>query len=134
MQININSLNKSFGSEHLFTINSLMINDKDKVGIVGRNGAGKTTLLNIIMGLDDDYIGHISKIDKDKIGFLRQDLNLNLDNDIYTEVLLGAEKYTKKEEEIENISMLIDFEKDKEKLSKLNEQYHELITEFEDMD
>ncbi|MCR2032058.1 ABC-F family ATP-binding cassette domain-containing protein [Anaerofustis stercorihominis] len=134
MQININSLNKSFGSEHLFTINSLMINDKDKVGIVGRNGAGKTTLLNIIMGLDDDYIGHISKIDKDKIGFLRQDLNLNLDNDIYTEVLLGAEKYTKKEEEIENISMLIDFEKDKEKLNKLNEQYHELITEFEDMD
>ena len=134
MQININSLNKSFGSEHLFTINSLMINDKDKVGIVGRNGAGKTTLLNIIMGLDEDYTGYLSKIDKAKIGFLRQDLNLNLDNDIYNEVLLGAEKYTKKEEEIENISMLIDFEKDKEKLNKLNEQYHELITEFEDMD
>ena len=92
MQININSLNKSFGSEHLFTINSLMINDKDKVGIVGRNGAGKTTLLNIIMGLDGDYTGHLSKIDKDKIGFLRQDLNLNLDNNIYNEVLLGAEK------------------------------------------
>jgi len=134
MQISINSLNKSFGSEHLFTINSLMINDKDKVGIVGRNGAGKTTLLNIIMGIDSDYSGHISNIDKNKIGFLRQNLNLNLDNDIYSEVLLGAEKYTKKEAEIEDISMQIDFEKDSEKLKKLNEDYHKLLTEFEDMD
>ncbi|MCO8193914.1 ribosomal protection-like ABC-F family protein [Anaerofustis sp. NSJ-163] len=134
MQININSLSKSFGSEHLFTIDSLVISDKDKVGIVGRNGAGKSTLLNVLMGIDDDYTGNISKIDKDKIGFLRQNLNLNLDNDIYSEVLLGAEKYTTKEEEIEELSMMLEFESDKQKLIELNEKYHELVSEFEDMD
>lgn len=134
MQILINSLTKSFGSEHLFTIDSLMINDKDKVGIVGANGAGKTTLLNIIMGIDNDYTGHISKINKEKLGFLRQDLNLNLSNTIYDEVFLGAKKYTDIENELENISMEIDFEKDKTKLDILNEKYHNLLTKFEDMD
>lgn len=133
MQININSLNKSFGSEHLFTINSLMISDKDKVGIVGRNGAGKTTLLNIIMGIDSDYDGYISKIDKNKIGFLRQNLNLKSDNDIYSEVLIGAEKYTKAENEIEQISIMLDYEKDEDRLKELNEKYHELLSRFEDM-
>lgn len=134
MQINIHNLSKSFGSEHLFTIDSLVISDKDKVGIVGRNGAGKSTLLNIMMGIDDDYTGNISKIDRKKIGFLRQNLNLNLDNDIYSEVLLGAEKYTKKEEEIDEISMMLEFETDKQKLIELNNKYHEIVSEFEDME
>lgn len=48
---------KSFGSTVLYNDVSLDINDREKIGLIGRNGSGKSTLLHILTGEDTDFQG-----------------------------------------------------------------------------
>ena len=48
--ISVNNLSVQFGGEPLFDHISFFIQDKDRIGLVGKNGAGKSTLLKIIKG------------------------------------------------------------------------------------
>lgn len=50
---------KSFGPKILMSGIKLSINDKEKVGVIGRNGVGKSTLFNILTGNDSDFTGEI---------------------------------------------------------------------------
>lgn len=50
--IEVNNINKSFGSLQVLKDINLVIHDKEIVSIVGASGAGKTTLLQIIGTLD----------------------------------------------------------------------------------
>jgi ABC-type molybdenum transport system ATPase subunit/photorepair protein PhrA len=50
--ISIDNLGKAYGKQTLFEGASFKLNQKEKVGLVGRNGHGKTTLLRIITGED----------------------------------------------------------------------------------
>lgn len=54
--IQINGLNKSYGSQILFQDVSLTIGDQEKIGLVGRNGSGKSTFLRMLLDRDDDAI------------------------------------------------------------------------------
>ncbi|MBU3741178.1 MAG: ATP-binding cassette domain-containing protein, partial [Candidatus Kapabacteria bacterium] len=44
-----------------------------KIGVLGLNGAGKSTLLRIIAGLDEDYLGQITKNKDVTFGYLPQE-------------------------------------------------------------
>ena len=61
---------------------NFQVNNNDRIGIVGRNGSGKTTLLRAITGeieLEDGYdLLKIEKIGNYKIGYIKQELNRNL--------------------------------------------------------
>ena len=46
--ISLDNLTVSYGGWTLFDNISLLINPKDRIGLVGKNGAGKTTLLRLI--------------------------------------------------------------------------------------
>ncbi len=59
MLLRIDNLNKSIGSKDLFENLNLIVNEGEKLGIVGRNGLGKTTLFRIITGEDKEYTGSI---------------------------------------------------------------------------
>src|SRR5215216_4286070 len=48
-----------------------------KIGVLGLNGAGKSTLLRIIAGVDNDYIGEISRAKGYTIGLLEQEPKLD---------------------------------------------------------
>src|SRR5947207_2145921 len=50
---------KSFGSKSLMSNVRLTINDREKIGVIGRNGVGKSTLFGILSGSDKDYTGDI---------------------------------------------------------------------------
>jgi ATPase subunit of ABC transporter with duplicated ATPase domains len=50
---------KSFGSKALMSGVKFSVDDKEKVGIVGRNGIGKSTLFSILAGMDTDFTGDI---------------------------------------------------------------------------
>lgn len=47
------------GFNHIFTDLSLQIEERDKIGILGRNGAGKSTLLRIIAGIEEPDRGKV---------------------------------------------------------------------------
>ena len=46
--ISVDNLSLYFGAQNVFESISFMINQNDKIGLVGKNGAGKTTFLNIL--------------------------------------------------------------------------------------
>jgi ATP-binding cassette subfamily F protein 3 len=50
---------KSFGSKVLMSSIKFSIDEKEKVGVVGRNGVGKSTLFGIVAGTDTDFEGDI---------------------------------------------------------------------------
>ncbi len=71
--INLVGLSKSYSTKKLLDNVNLMIEEKSKIGIIGRNGAGKTTLIKIIMGIEQADSGDIFFHDELKIGYLKQD-------------------------------------------------------------
>ena len=48
--LNLSNISVSFGGRDLYKNISFQINNKDKIGVVGKNGAGKSTLLQLITG------------------------------------------------------------------------------------
>jgi ATPase subunit of ABC transporter with duplicated ATPase domains len=58
--LEINKLEKSFGTRKLFSLERLTLYEGDKVAVVGDNGAGKTTLLRLISGEEIPDAGRVS--------------------------------------------------------------------------
>ena len=70
--INIVNISKRFVHKVLLDNANLLIEEKSKIGMIGRNGAGKTTLLKILMGLEEPDDGEIILSNDVRIGYLRQ--------------------------------------------------------------
>lgn len=70
--IQLNDLSKGFGAQILFENTNLVINSKERVGLVGRNGSGKSTLFKIISGAEVSDTGSVSTPKNYSIGVLSQ--------------------------------------------------------------
>ena len=57
--ISVEQLSVEFSGASLFDGISFLVNDKDKIALVGKNGAGKSTLLKILAGLQQPSKGNI---------------------------------------------------------------------------
>lgn len=55
----ISGLTKRFGNVDIFKDASFSISGGERIGIIGPNGCGKTTLIKILLGMDNDYEGHV---------------------------------------------------------------------------
>lgn len=73
LQLQVESLTKSFGDLVLFENISFGIEEKQRVGLIAKNGAGKTTLLNVLSGKEGYDSGRITFRRDLRIGFLEQD-------------------------------------------------------------
>lgn len=85
--LNLTNISVSFGGRDLYKNISFQINNKDKIGIVGKNGAGKSTLLKLITGDQHPTSGSIQKQNMLTVGYLPQELKVNSSNSILEEVL-----------------------------------------------
>jgi ATP-binding cassette, subfamily F, member 3 len=68
----VNHISKMYGGNLIFQDMSFEINEKDRVGLVGRNGCGKTTLLRLIAGMEEPDSGKIHWKKGLRIGYLAQ--------------------------------------------------------------
>ena len=75
--INIVNVSKSFVNKILLDKANLLIEEKSKIGMIGRNGAGKTTLIKILMGEEEADDGEVIFSDELKIGYLSQGANFD---------------------------------------------------------
>lgn len=70
--IAINNLSVEFSAKSLFDNINYVINDKDKIALVGKNGAGKSTMLKIIAGLQKPTSGSVAVPADVTVGYLPQ--------------------------------------------------------------
>lgn len=72
MLITIKNLTKTLGDRTIIKDSQLIINDNDKIGIIGRNGVGKSTLLKIVAKIEPYDHGEYIKGGNISIGYLPQ--------------------------------------------------------------
>ena len=70
--ISVNALTVEFAAKPLFDNINYVINDRDRIALVGRNGAGKSTMLKIIAGLQHPTAGTVAIPNGTTIGYLPQ--------------------------------------------------------------
>ena len=74
-----------FGATPLFQDVSYVINDKDRIALVGKNGAGKSTMLKIIAGLQQPTSGTVAVSGGSTIGYLPQVMVLSYEHTVREE-------------------------------------------------
>lgn len=81
------NISKYFGIDMILKDVTFNVNEGEKIGLIGANGAGKSTLFKILTNQMEYDEGELY-IDKSKeLGYLSQNLSLDSNNTIYTEVL-----------------------------------------------
>jgi len=82
-----NKIERSFAGEVLFENINLQVDERDRIGLVGKNGAGKSTLLKILVGEEEPNSGEINKKKDISLSYLAQDSRFESENTIYDEML-----------------------------------------------
>jgi len=116
----------SYGIDVILDGVTFNINEGDKVALIGANGAGKTTLFRILTGKLQEFTGDFF-IDKSKtLGYLSQDLSLDLGSNVYNEVLSVFSSLTSMEERM----VILESEMAKP-YDATNEEWHsKVITDY----
>ena len=83
--ISVEGLKVEFGVKPLFTDVSFVVNDRDRIALVGKNGAGKSTMLKILCGLQQPTSGMVSVPNDVIIGYLPQVMKLQDDTTVREE-------------------------------------------------
>ena len=100
--INIEGVDRSFGPVDVLLDINLLVQDGDRIGIVGHNGAGKTTLLNTISEQSQD-VGDIDYAPGIRIAYLTQIRDIESDSTIEEELGRKGRQFQELEEEIASI-------------------------------
>ena len=83
--ISVEGLKVEFGVKPLFNDVSFVINDRDRIALVGKNGAGKSTMLKILCGLQKPTTGVVAIPNETTIGYLPQVMKLQDDTTVKQE-------------------------------------------------
>ena len=83
--ISVEGLKVKFGIKPLFEGVSFVINDRDRIALVGKNGAGKSTMLKILCGQEKPTSGTVSVPNDTTIGYLPQVMKLADDTTVKEE-------------------------------------------------
>ena len=83
--ISVERLKVEFGVRPLFHDVSFVINDRDRIALVGKNGAGKSTMLKILCGLQKPTDGVVAIPNDTTIGYLPQVMKLQDDTTVKEE-------------------------------------------------
>ena len=83
--ISVEGLCVTFGVKPLFRDVSFVVNERDRIALVGKNGAGKSTLLKILKGLQQPTNGVVAVPNDTTIGYLPQVMKLADDTTVKEE-------------------------------------------------
>ena len=102
--ISIDKVSLQFGGRDIFKDISLLINPRDKIGLVGRNGAGKSTLLKILTGIQKPDSGDIVIPSDITLGYLPQELIVKDTRTVFDEASSAFGELNKLQEDIGRLS------------------------------
>ena len=102
--ISVEGLKVEFGVKPLFSDANFVINDRDRIALVGKNGAGKSTLLKILCGEQKPSAGNISTPHDTTIGYLPQVMNLKDNTTVREEAQKAFADIKEMQERIERMN------------------------------
>ena len=100
--ITVEGVDRSFGPVDVLVDINLLVQEGDRIGIVGHNGAGKTTLLNTISEQSQD-VGDIDFAPGIRLAYLTQIRDIDSDSTIEQELGRKGRQFQELEEEIAKI-------------------------------
>ena len=121
--ISIDGLAVEFGGTTLFSDISFVINEKDRIALMGKNGAGKSTLLKILAGVRQPTRGKISAPKDSVIAYLPQHLMTEDGRTVFQEAAQAFAHLHEMEAEIERLNKELETRTDYE-----SDSYMELIS------
>jgi len=133
--ISVDGLTVEFGGSTLFSDISFVVNEKDRIALMGKNGAGKSTLLKIIAGVKTASKGRISAPKEAVIAYLPQHLLTEDNRTVFEETAQAFARIHEMEREIaalnEELAIRTDYESDGysqiiERVSSLSEMYYSI--------
>ncbi len=102
--IAVDGLKVEFGVKPLFVDASFVINDRDRIALVGKNGAGKSTMLKILCGLQKPTDGVVSVPHDCRIGYLPQVMILQDDTTVREETKKAFSGVTRMKEHLDEMN------------------------------
>ena len=114
-----------FGVKPLFEDVSFVVNDRDRIALVGKNGAGKSTMLKILCGLQKPTAGTVSVPNETTIGYLPQVMKLTDDTTVREEAYKAFSDITRLKERVDELNRQLEERTDYE-----SEEYLDLVQRF----
>ncbi|ETY74226.1 ABC-F family ATP-binding cassette domain-containing protein [Lactiplantibacillus fabifermentans] len=85
------NLTRTYGEKTLFKDISFIVNEHDRIGVIGVNGSGKTNLLDVLAGVTAPEHGELIKPKNYEIGYLKQQPDLDESLTVIDAVLAGSQ-------------------------------------------
>lgn len=126
--ISIDGLAVEFGGTTLFKDISFVVNEKDRIALMGKNGAGKSTLLKIIAGVQTPSRGKISAPRDAIIAYLPQQLMTDDDRSVFEEASQAFSDNQNMQMELDDLNQQLTERTDYE-----SEAYYEIIEKVSDL-
>ena len=123
--ISVEGLKVEFGVKPLFTDVSFVINERDRIALVGKNGAGKSTMLKILAGLQTPTEGTVSIPNDCTIGYLPQVMKLQDSTTVRDEVRKAFSDISKMASKVERLQKEMESRTDYE-----SQDYMDLVERF----
>ena len=133
--ISIDSVGVQFNGQTLFENISFVVNEKDRIALMGKNGAGKSTLLKIIAGAQAPNMGKVSAPKEAVIAYLPQHLMTDNSRTVFDEAAQAFSEIKAMQARIEEINAELavrtDYESDDymriiEEVSELSEKFYSI--------
>ena len=133
--ISIDGLTVEFGGTTLFSDISFVINENDRIALMGKNGAGKSTLLKILAGVREPTRGKVSAPKDTVIAYLPQHLMTEDGRTVFEETAQAFSHLHEMEAEIEALNKELetrtDYDSDSymeliERVSTLSEKFYSI--------
>lgn len=123
--ISVDGLKVEFNVKPLFEDVSFVINDRDRIALVGKNGAGKSTMLKILCGQEKPTAGTVSVPNDTTIGYLPQVMKLTDDTTVREETRKAFASVSKLKQRVDELQSQLSVREDYD-----SEDYLNLVQSF----
>ena len=133
--LSVDALTVEFGGQTLFSDISFVINEKDRIALMGKNGAGKSTLLKILAGAREPSKGSVSYPKETIVAYLPQHLLMEDNRTVFEETAMAFSAINDMEKKIQELNdeltIRTDYESDSymeliEQVSALSEHFYSI--------
>lgn len=130
--LSLQGIQKSFGTNEVLRDASLVLQDGQRMGLVGVNGCGKSTLMKIIAGIETADGGTMTMQKGLKLGYLAQQGQVGEERTVLEELESVFEPVQRMEQQLRDLEHQMADAHDEASLHRLGSQYDQLTRRFEE--